>query len=149
MPAKTKRARGGASRTSKSDTLHGSTKRIAFAAGALAFVAAAATSIVLQSENLLFPVEEVALAEGCITDKSGFRAVAGKPEFFVEIANACGRRARCTLHVNVGGSRGSKAGSATLVLPAGSTGQESMTSWAMPTAENGGMASLSRRCVGI
>lgn len=147
MPARRVRARG---RTSRSGRISRSGSRnIAIVAGALAFVAAAAASIVLQSESRFLAPEEIPLAAGCITDKSGFRALAGTPEFFVELTNACGRRARCTLHVNVTGSRGSRTSSATLVLPAGSPGQETTKSWATPTAENGGMASLSRKCVGI
>lgn len=124
-------------------------RRALIALGVLAFVAAAAGSIYWQSDSRLGAGEGTPLAEGCIKDKSGFRALAGKPEFYVEFSNTCSQRARCSVHVNVTGSRGSKTDSGTLVLAAGAPGQEAKATFATPTAENGGMASMSRKCVGI
>lgn len=146
MARTAKRAR--AKRTAKTTATKGA-RRTLIALGALGFVAAAAASIYLQSDSRFGAGEGTPLAEGCIRDKSGFRALAGKPEFYVELSNACSQRARCTVHVNVSGSRGSKTDSGTLVLPAGAPGQETKATFATPTAENGGMASMSRKCTGV
>jgi len=142
--AKRKRAK----RTAKAGAAN-RMRQALIALGALAFVAAAAGSIYLQSDSHFGAGEGTPLAEGCIRDKSGFRALAGKPEFYVELTNACSQRARCSVHVNVTNSRGSKIDSGTLVLAAGAPGQETRATFATPTAEHGGMASMSRKCVGI
>ena len=146
MAKATKRTR--AKRAAKA-TATNRMRRALIALGALAFIAAAAGSIYLQSEARFAAGEATPLAEGCIRDKSGFRAVAGKSEFHVELSNSCSQPARCIVHVNVTGSRGSKTDSGTLVLAAGAPGQETRATFATPTAENGGMASMSRKCVGI
>jgi hypothetical protein len=79
----------------------------------------------------------------CTSEQSGFRALNGVNTFYVEVTSACEKRQRCTINAHVVGSRGGKTGQGTITLPPGSAGQETKRTWAMRTAENGGMANMS------
>jgi len=82
----------------------------------------------------------------CLTDKSGFRNRDGQNEFYVELINACDKPLVCVVKAYVIGSEGGKAGSATLQLAPARNGAEVREIWTMETAQNGGMASVSRSC---
>jgi hypothetical protein len=82
----------------------------------------------------------------CLTDKSGFRNRDGQSEFYVELINACDRALVCVVKAYVIGSEGGKTGSGTLQLAAARDGAEVHETWTMTTAQNGGMASVSRSC---
>ncbi len=82
----------------------------------------------------------------CLTDKSGFRNRDGQSEFYVELINACDRALVCVVKAYVIGSEGGKTGSGTLQLAAARDGAEVHETWTMATAQNGGMASISRSC---
>lgn len=82
----------------------------------------------------------------CLTDKSGFRSRDGQPEFFVELINACDKPLVCVVKAYVIGAEGGKAGSGTLQIAAAVHGEEVHETWTMPTAQQGGMASVSRSC---
>jgi hypothetical protein len=85
----------------------------------------------------------------CTSEQSGFRAQNGINVYYVEVTSACARRQLCIINAYVVGSRGGKTGQGTLVLGKVSPGQESRKTWAMRTAENGGMASMSWSCKDI
>lgn len=82
----------------------------------------------------------------CLTDKSGFRNRDGQNEFYVELINVCDKPLVCVVKAYVIGSEGGKAGSGTLQLAAALNGVDVRETWAMATAQNGGMASVSRSC---
>ncbi len=82
----------------------------------------------------------------CLTDKSGFRSRDGQNEFFVELINACDKPLVCVVKAYVIGAEGGKAGSGTLQLAPAVNGEEVHETWVMPTAQAGGMASVSRSC---
>ncbi len=82
----------------------------------------------------------------CLTDKSGFRTRDGQNEFYVELVNACNRPLVCVVKAYVIGSEGGKAGSGIVQLAAAPDGEEIHETWTMPTAQAGGMASMSRIC---
>lgn len=82
----------------------------------------------------------------CLTDKSGFRNRDGQNEFYVELINACDKALLCVVKAYVIGAEGGKAGSGTLQLAAALDGKDVHETWTMPTAQNGGMASVSRSC---
>jgi hypothetical protein len=82
----------------------------------------------------------------CLTDKSGFRNRDGQNEFYVELINACDKALICVVKAYVIGSEGGKAGSGTLQLAPALDGAEVHETWTMSTAQNGGMASVSRSC---
>lgn len=82
----------------------------------------------------------------CLTDKSGFRNRDGQNEFYVELINACDKPLVCVVKAYVIGSEGGKAGSGTLQLAPALNGVDVRETWTMATAQNGGMASVSRSC---
>jgi len=82
----------------------------------------------------------------CLTDKAGFRSRDGQNEFYVELINACDKPVVCVVKAYVIGSEGGKAGSGTVQLAPAPPGEEIHETWAMPTAQAGGMANMSRSC---
>ena len=82
----------------------------------------------------------------CLTDKSGFRNRDGQNEFYVELINACDKPLVCVVKAYVIGAEGGKAGSGTLQLAPALNGNEVHETWTMATAQNGGMATVSRSC---
>jgi hypothetical protein len=94
-----------------------------------------------QNEAPLEPVKKE-----CLTDKAGFRTRDGQNEFYVELINACDKPLVCVVKAYVIGAEGGKAGSGTVQLAAASAGEEIHETWTMPTAQAGGMASMSRSC---
>lgn len=82
----------------------------------------------------------------CVTENSGFRRLNGVNQFYVELTNSCDKPHVCVLKAYVVGSEGGKAGRGTVRIAAASQGQTAHQTWIMRTAENGGMATMSRNC---
>lgn len=95
---------------------------------------------VIQNEAQLAPPKE------CLTDRTGFRNRDGQNEFYVELINACDQALVCVVKAYVIGAEGGKAGSGTLLLAPALDGAAVHETWTMATAQNGGMASVSRSC---
>jgi hypothetical protein len=112
-------------------------------------VAAAAEEVTIPDGQLPPPERtEPEKPKPCVTDQSGFRTRNGVNQYWVELTNSCATRQRCRINVYVVGSRGGRTGAATLILDKAAHGGATKT-WTIRTTENGGMATMSRKCSAI